>query len=162
MSWSLIVLIVVIVSLMLGPVLMLKPRPAQVRREALRLRARELGLGFGLRVPPALRTDVESPVAMPCYFIAPRNLGAEVPAWGLVKTSYSHEANFWQEWDWVDEKRPNPQLQGILLDIVKVLPGGVKAITSGSGGPSIFWDERDDNEFLQRALLILRQIQQLD
>lgn len=160
MHWSFIVLIIVMVSLVLGPVLMLKPRPAQQRREALRLRARELGLGFGLRVPPGLKTDMEPPSAMPCYFIAPKNIGAETVSWGVHKTSYTHEANFYQDWDWLDNHRPSANVQAILRQAIMSFPAGVKAITCGPGGVSLFWDERDGEDFLTQLLQLLTDIQQ--
>ncbi len=159
MSWKLVLLFVVVVSLIVGPVMMLKPRPAQLRRERLRLQARHLGLGFALRVPPALKTDLEPLAPMPCYFLGPQNSAGDNPSWVLRRTSYSHEANFWQEWDWVGESRPSQAQQVLLKGLLAQVPAGALALSSGPGGVSIYWDEREGESSLEPISLLLTQLQ---
>ena len=158
MSWKLVLLFVVVVSLIVGPVMMLKPRPAQLRRERLRLQARHLGLGFALRVPPGLKTDLEALAPMPCYFLSPKNPAGDNPAWILRRTSYSHEANFWQAWDWVGESHASQAQQALLKNQLDQLPAGALALSSGPGGVSIYWDEREGESGLEPINALLTQL----
>ena len=55
--WFFIILILAF-AIVLGPISMLRPNPAQKRKEQLRLHASKQGVRFSIRRLPALKTDI--------------------------------------------------------------------------------------------------------
>lgn len=159
MSISLILIIVVAVALILGPVSMLVPKKGQRQREQLRLKARDAGLRFTLRKLPPLKTDAESPATMPCYYIPPLKQHQPFDEWTLMRTTYSHEGNFYREWDWVNSRAPDEPIQAFLLQQLPLLPESVKAIGYGTAGVCVFWDESNGEAFLDNLVALLKGIQ---
>jgi len=161
MSVPLILLVVVIVSLILGPVMMLKPRPEQQRREQLRLAARAQGLRFSMRSRPRLNTDTEQPGPTPCYFLAPKKEFDAIDAWALVRMPYRHEAHFFQDWDWIHSRQPSEKIKDQLKSQLAELPEGVAAITSGTEGVCVYWNESEGLAWLPRLKALLNDLREL-
>jgi len=151
----LVVILVVVVALIVGPVMMLKPNPAQQKKEQLRLRAHHSGLRFAMRALPKLKTDMDAPTPMPVYYLPPKVLPEDLRDWMLLRTAYAHEGNFYQEWDWHGSDRPDPSTQQSLKDFLPQLPAGVKAIAAGHQGVSVYWDEKNGEEVFPVLLELL-------
>lgn len=155
------VLLTLAVALVVGPVAMLVPKPAQRIKEALRIHAMGQGVRFGMRKPPKLTTAMEEPSPCPMYYLPPMSGGGPVPEWVLVRTDYVHEGNFYEEWDWQGSNRPSLRVQSILLDWLPKLPSTVIAISEGEAGTGIFWSEREGVQMLDLLIALLKAIQSL-
>ncbi len=103
----LIIILIVTVALILGPLAMLKPNPAQKRREDMRMQAHQLGLRFMMHALPKLSTDMEAPTPMPVYYLPPKTLGEDPRDWTLMRTAYEHDGNVYRDWDWQGAGPPN-------------------------------------------------------
>ncbi|ACE86296.1 hypothetical protein [Cellvibrio japonicus] len=135
-------LLVIAIALVVGPMAMLRPNPEQRRREQLRLAARDLGLRFAMRHLPRLKTDLEDSPAIPCYYLPPPESCIPESNWILMRTSYAHEGNFYQEWDWIGDGRPASAVADWLKEQMTTVPVSFKAIASGMAGTSVYWTEK--------------------
>lgn len=162
---KLFLLLLLAVALIVAPMTMLRPKPAQRRREQLRLAARALGLRFSLRSLAPRKTDLEAAQPLPCYFLPPKDTSLVQPEWLLRRMAYVHEGHFYQEWDWQGDARPNVVLMQWLQGQVGSLPMSVSAFGSGPGGTLVCWTEqgekdgRDAEAILAELHLFLRGIQ---
>jgi len=153
-------LILLAMALVIAPLSMLRPTPEQRRREQLRLAARQLGLRFAMRALPQLKTDMDAPRPMPCYFLPPpaANQLTKADEWFLTRTAYAHEGNFYREWDWLGESRPTGELQAWLHQQMASLPEGVRSLSYGPAGISAYWAEKEGQEALEVIHRLLGQI----
>lgn len=156
--WFFVILILAI-SLILGPIAMLKPKPAQKRKEALRHYAASKGLRFTLRKLPKLKTDIEEPGVSPVYYLAPTAQIQVLPTWILVRTQYEHEGNFYRAWDWYNEHRPGQAVSEKLRDYLPQLPDSINVITQGEAGTSLFWSEKEGNDIVDLLVRMLGDLQ---
>jgi hypothetical protein len=157
--WFFIILIVAI-AIVVGPISMLRPNPAQRRKEQLRLHASTLGVRFSMRQLPLLKTDIEQSPPMPVYYIPPKDKSRAIPEWILVRTSYEHEGNFYREWDWQNDARPDATVCDLLKRYLPELPASVPAISQGNLGTCVFWSENEGMETLDQLVKILTDIHQ--
>lgn len=157
--WFFIVLILA-VAMVLGPISMLRPNPAQRRKEQLRLHASKQGLRFSIRRLPALKTDMEQSTSMPVYYLPPPKT-RDLPEWILMRTSYAHEGNFYQEWDWQTDSRPNEAVCDLLKTYLPQLPASVLAISRGALGTCVFWMEKEGMETLDMLIEMLIKLDQM-
>lgn len=155
------VLLVVTIALVLGPISMLRPNPAQKRKEQLRMQASAQGVRFGMRRLPARKTDMEQPPVLPVYFLPPPTTMQSMDDWVLMRTEYEHEGNFYKEWDWQGTARPIPQVSEQLTSILSTLPYSVPAIAQGKSGTCIFWRETEGEEVLIAVIAVLRNLDAL-
>jgi hypothetical protein len=155
------VLLVVTIALVLGPISMLRPNPAQKRKEQLRMQASAQGIRFGMRRLPARKTDMEQPPVLPVYFLPPPTTMQSMDDWVLMRTEYEHEGNFYKEWDWQGNARPIPQVSEQLASILSTLPHSVPAIAQGKSGTCIFWRETEGEEVLIAVIAVLRNLDAL-
>jgi len=135
-------ILIVVIALILGPLVMLKPKPGQKIKEQLRMNARALGLRFTLRSLPKLKTDMEASGVCPVYYLPPSEALASQPEWLLMRTRYEHEANFYKEWDWQTDSVATRDAQALLLGFMPQLPVSVCAISAGPQGVCVFWREQ--------------------
>lgn len=156
--WFFVILILTI-SLILGPIAMLKPKPAQKRKEALRHYATSKGLRFTLRKLPKLKTDVDEPGVGPVYYLAPTAQLQTLPTWILVRTQYEHEGNFYRAWDWYNDHRPNKAVSERLHNYLPQLPDSVNVISQGDAGTSVFWNEKEGNDMVDLLVQMLSELQ---
>jgi hypothetical protein len=156
------VILVIAMALVLGPVSMLRPKPAQKRRENLRLYASQKGVRFTLQRPPRLATDMEQPIPMSVYYLPPVDKAQVEKEWILMRTHYEHEKNFYQEWDWQSPAQPNEQIRQYLKEYLPTLPASVIAITQGKLGTCVFWSEREDKEQLDLLVEMMEKIRSLN
>jgi hypothetical protein len=158
----LILIIIVTMALILGPAAMLMPKPEQRRREQLRLKAHGLGLRFTLRKLPHLKTDMELPHTMACYYLPPLEQKFSTQEWILIRTAYAHEGNFYREWDWVGDFRPAPAVLAFLQQQIPSLPDSIKALGCGPAGITVFWNEQEGEALLDLLVSLLKGIQAAD
>ncbi|RYZ88188.1 MAG: hypothetical protein EOO68_26780, partial [Moraxellaceae bacterium] len=71
MNIEVILLIIVVIGLIAGPVMMLRPNPTQKRKESFRLIARQKDIHFSMRKLPQQAADGEAPPPMAVYFFSP-------------------------------------------------------------------------------------------
>jgi hypothetical protein len=159
--WFFIILIVAC-AMVLGPISMLRPNPAQQRKEQLRLYASKKGLRFSMRRLPALKTDMDQPMAMPVYYLPPQPKATEAQEWILMRTSYAHEGNFYSEWDWQSDARPGDATCTLLKTYLPKLPASVSAISHGGLGICVFWAEKEGIETLDLLIEMLTKLHQTD
>ncbi len=155
------VLLIVAVALVLGPISMLRPNPAQKRKEQLRLQASAQGIRFGMRRLPARKTDMEQPPVLPVYFLPPSPQMQLAEDWVLMRTDYEHESNFYHEWDWQGVVRPTDTVSNALKTLLPELPLSIPAIVQGKSGTCIFWRETEGEEVLMMLIQHLRRLSQL-
>lgn len=156
------IMLIVACALVLGPISMLRPNPAQKRKEQLRLYASKKGLRFSMRRLPALKTDTDQPMATPVYYLPPQSKMPEVPEWILMRTRYAHEGNFYLEWDWQSIVRPKDTICSLLKAYLPHLPESVSAISHGGLGICVFWSENEGIETLDLLVEMIGQLNQLE
>lgn len=158
--WFLLILIVTF-AIVLGPIAMLRPSPEQKRKEQMRMYASKQGVRFGLRKLPALKTDMDQPLAIPVYYLPPAK-NQEVPEWILMRTSYAHESNFYLEWDWQTAVRPSVATCDLLKCYLPQLPVSVPVISHGNLGVCVFWQEKEGVETLNLLIEMLSRLHQIE
>lgn len=156
--WFFIILILAF-AIVLGPISMLRPNPAQKRKEQLRLHASKQGVRFSIRRLPALKTDIEQSASTPVYYLPPPKT-RDNQEWILMRTSYVHEGNFHQEWDWQNNARPNAATCELLKAYLPQLPISVSAISRGALGTCVFWTEKEGTETLDVLIDMLNKLDQ--
>lgn len=155
--WFFIVVIVAL-AMVIGPITMLRPSPAQRRKEQLRLHAASQGLRFSMRRLPQLKTDMDQAPLMPAYYLPPRPKSRATTEWVLMRTSYTHEGNFYQEWDWQGDQRPSGAVIELLKEYLPKLPLSVPAITHENLGTCVFWSEKEGVETLDLLIELLGEL----
>lgn len=159
MSVWLIVFILLAIGMIMGPISMLRPKPAQRRKENLRLQAAQQGVRFGLRKAPRLKTDMEDPEPTPAYYMAPSPKLQTLPTWTLMRTGYEHEGNFYRDWDWNGEYRPDGSVTRVLRECLPRLPESVTLISQGEAGTCVLWSEKEELELLNVLIKLLKDLQ---
>lgn len=151
------IILVVIIGLILGPIMMLRPNPAQKRREHWRTLARARGAHFSMRKLPRQADEMEAPEPLPVYFYAPKNSGVG-ENWLLLRTNYQHEVHLFGWWAWQSEVRPSAAELAVLESQLPLLPASVKALGSGRQGASIYWTETGSELDLIKVLDALEKL----
>ncbi len=154
------ILLIVTFALILGPISMLRPNPAQKRKEQLRMQASAKGIRFGMRRLPERKTDMEQPPVLPVYFLPPSPIMQSTTDWVLMRTDYEHEGNFYKEWDWQSEVHPPHKVIDLLKAALPELPLSVPAIVQGKSGTCVFWRETDGEAMLEVIIQLLRTLDQ--
>lgn len=154
------IIVIVAIALVVGPISMLRPNPTQKRKEGLRLHAASQGVRFSMRRLPELKTDTDQAALMPVYYLAPQAQSRAATVWLLMRTSYAHEGNFYQEWDWHGAQRPSEAVTDLLKKYLPKLPSSVFAITNESLGTCVFWSEKEGEETLDMLIEMLNNLHQ--
>lgn len=157
MSIGLIIVVIVAVALVVGPVMMMRPNPAQKNKENLRSLARVRGVHFSMRNIPQQADEQEKPASVPVYFFPPEKSQLS-PSWMLVRTNYEHEINLLGWWAWQGEPRATNAELAILEAQLQALPESVKAVSSGSGGICVYWGEKGGEPVLQQVFGLLESL----
>lgn len=79
-----------------------------------------------------------------------------------MRTHYVHEGNFYLEWDWQTDVRPNDATTVVLKTYLPQLPASVTAISRGSMGMCVFWSEQEGVETLDLLIKMIRALQHAD
>lgn len=154
MSIALIVILIVTVSLILGPLAMMRPDPVQKNKENLRMLARASGVHYSIRNLPKQADEQNAPEPSPVYF-APPSETQNTPSWMLVRTGYEHEMHFLGWWAWQGETRATDAELAVLKDHLQALPDSVRAISAGGKGVCVYWSEKGGEPVLQQILNLI-------
>src|SRR5690606_25355451 len=101
-----VVLIVAVVAMVVGPLMMMQPTSLQRRQEQLRTRATQLGLRVKITSLPRQTTDIDTPDAIPMYYLPQEQEQRRTQAnWLLLRGAYAHETNFIEQWMWFGSGR---------------------------------------------------------
>lgn len=154
-----IMLAIAIIAMLVGPVMMLQPSSSQRIEEALRARARALGLRVAIMSLPRQATDTDTPSAMPIYCLPHlQQPDAGVTEWLLLRAAYKHAAHFMETWEWHGKGRATEREQLLLQQLLPQLPTSVSAIGVGPQGYCCYWSERGGIETLERLNAILQNL----
>jgi hypothetical protein len=151
--WFVIIMIVV-VAMVVGPIMMMRPSPAQKHTEQLRAAALAQGIGVSVRNLPQQATEIEKPAAVPVYFFPPVNHHLK-DDWFLLRTHYAHDMHFLNWWAWQGEWRATDNEQAVLREYLPLLPESVRGISLGSKGVCIYWQEQGGLVALQQIIKLL-------
>jgi hypothetical protein len=160
MKWSVVLIIIVTASIVVGPLMMMRPNPAQKRKENLRSFARNKGIHFALRKLPKQADEMESPEPLAVYFLPPIKT-QNTSNWLLMRAHYEHELHFLNSWAWQGAARPSINELDILKECLPSLPQSIKAISSGVDGICVYWDEKGDEVVLQQIIELLARLESL-
>jgi hypothetical protein len=149
-----VIIMVVVVALVVGPVMMMRPSPAQKNKERLRAIAFAKGIRISVRNLPQQATESEKPAPVPVYFFAPtvHHLDDD---WFLLRTSHAHDLHFLGWWEWHDKLRATEDEQAVLKQYLPLLPESVRAVSMGSKGVCVYWQEQGGDEVLQKVIRLL-------
>ncbi|MDO3386397.1 hypothetical protein QWI17_11160 [Gilvimarinus sp. SDUM040013] len=136
MNYIVVIILLLVVAMVVGPVAMLRPSPAQKKRDALRLRARQLGVAVHLRLPPSAATATEKASHMAAYCIHHKGVGC----WQLVRASFAHEIHL-NEWWQFQAAKPGQAVRNFLSQTIDELPRGVVAVTAQGQEVAVYWKE---------------------
>ena len=147
MSWLPIIICLAALALILGPVMLMQPTPAQRREASLRKEAANQGLRVHFQPIPE-GCDFKSRNKQAITYCLPWQHQADIKnQWLLVRKRFAHDLHFADQWDWVQQPSAamEPQLEalrGALGDI----PEFVFAVSSGPQGLCGFWSEQGREE----------------
>lgn len=146
--------ILFIVALVLGPVMWLRPAPADRRSVDLRNRARALGLQVRIcELPRSRRVQArrEAPVLGAAYSMSSHDRVSP----GNRELWLCDPVEGWQG----ERGEPVPPGRREWLDTLTApLPKGVTALEYGTGTASVYWSERGGPESVERIAAVLRQL----
>ena len=150
------VIAVVVILMIVGSVMWLKPSPAQQRQARLRTLARELGIDVRLcSLPQCRRARVreERPEQGVVYRLPIFDpAAASVPHYLLCR----EEAT--APWSVEIDAVLPPALQALVDRVCTGLPADVVALELGPAGPAAYWRERGDEDVLRRLYRALEDL----
>lgn len=140
---------IVVILMIVGSVLWLKPSPAQQRQARLRLLARQLGMDVRLcSLPQCRRARVreERPEQGVVYRLPIFDpAAADVPHYLLCRDSAQ------APWSAEIDAPLQPPLQALVDRVCAGLPADAVALELGPAGPAVYWRERGDEDVLRRV-----------
>jgi hypothetical protein len=160
MSITLIIILIVTVSLILGPLAMMRPDSVQKNKENLRMLARASGVHYSIRNLPKQADEQEAPDPSPVYFAPPAETQNSA-SWMLVRTGYEHEVNFLGWWTWQGEIRATDAELAVLKNHLQALPDSVRAISAGGKGVCVYWGEKGGEPVLQQILNLISALKEV-
>ena len=143
MNAIVLIVIALVVAMVVGPVAMLRPSPAQKRRERLRMKARELGLFVHFRKAPKLLGEPDRFTQIAAYgLLCKSNM-----SWQLVRTAYAHELHINEWWQFCGVEAPQNSIE-VLQRALPLLPEGVIGVSCQPNELAIYWREKGDEKDL--------------
>jgi hypothetical protein len=140
---------IVVILMIVGSILWLKPSPAQQRQARLRLLARQLGIDVRLcSLPQCRRARVreERPEQGVVYRLPIFDpAAADVPHYLLCRD------NAQAPWSAEIDAALAPPLQALVDRVCAGLPADAVALELGPAGPAVYWRERGDEDVLRRV-----------
>lgn len=136
MSGFVVILIILVLAMMIGPVLMMKPSPRDRRIAQLRAHATNMGLRVSLQ---RLEQDTFAVYELP--WAREDNTKLVGVDWMLERRTYAHEIHFADWWQWRGQGRPPAAVLPLLQTKMTVLPEGVPAVEATRLGLRCYWSE---------------------
>ena len=147
MSLMTILILLGVVSLVLGPIMMMQPSPAQRRMASLREAALKNGLRVHMQpVPTSVKLDYYLDMAA-MYCLPWTEQKHTRSSWLLTQRSYTHELHFDGVWEWQGEER-ELNVKALKCALAKV-PNKVFAVARGPQGLCCYWSEFGKEEDVQ-------------
>ncbi|HEY8569427.1 hypothetical protein [Microbulbifer sp.] len=137
-SWLPIVVIIFAITLVVGPVMWLKPSSRDKKLAELRQRAASAGLK--VQIQPLPESQGAGTAAV--YFSQWRNPRRLQSGWGLELQRMSHELNFDGVWDWRKKREAPEAAKPSLKELISLLPADATAIFANDAGLGVQWRER--------------------
>lgn len=159
MIWF-VVITVMVIALIVGPIMMLRPNPAQKNKENMRSIASASGIRFTIKKLPKQAAEIENPEPVPVYFFAPSDTQISND-WLLLRATYPHEVLYLRGWEWQGEARATTAEQEVLKKHLPDLPEGVRAVSAGSQGVCVYWNEKGGEPVLEKVITLLQALKQL-
>ncbi len=136
MTWILWLVMGLVLCMLLGPILFLKPSPRQLQLAQLRARAPKLGLKVHMA---QLAGEERAVYQLPWPAGKERYAG---PEWCLERKAYKHEIHIGQYWYWVESSVPESAVIRVLTAQVPNLPDSINGVAADRNGLSCYWNER--------------------
>lgn len=136
MSWTLWLVMGLVLCMLLGPILFLKPSPRQQRLAQLRARAPKLGLKIHMT---QLGGEERAVYQLPWPAGKERYAG---PDWCLERKAYIHDIHICQYWYWVESSAPESAVIHVLTAQLPHLPDSINGVAADRKGLSCYWNER--------------------
>lgn len=168
--WIPVIIIVLAMALAVGPVMWLKPTAREKRMAACRSRAAELGMRVSM-VSVARLGNVSESVGeqgmLACYGLPwDKSVPAEealleedAPDWCLLRTRFSHGANFAGDWDW--QSGSSEPAWPALRDFVSALGEEYVLCRCSHQGLSLGWLEKGGVEQVDLLNRLLQQLKDI-
>jgi hypothetical protein len=157
MNIGLIVLGVVTVSLVVGPMMMLRPNLAQQGRERLRSLALARGVHISRRNLPQQADQIEKPEPISVYFCAPSKT-QYAQNWLLLRTHYQHDLHVLGWWSWQTQEQASGVELALLQQYLPLLPDSIRAVGGGDQGAAVYWTEVGGEGVLEQVIQLLEQL----
>jgi hypothetical protein len=158
MSWTLILILILVVAMLVGPIAMLRPTRRQRQLAELRQEAARMGLRVELQ-----SLGGRSLAAYERRW--PLTGGEKNPVkrgWALDRQTYEHDIHFHGLWHWRDENRAPVELHEALHQALAELPGTVQSVEATPVGLRCVWGESGGKAEIQAiADWLDRQIKRL-
>ena len=151
---------VIVIALIVGPMMMMRPDPVQKNKENLRSIAFTKGIRFSVKNLPQQPSEIEKPAPIPVYFFAPIK-DHQSDDWLLMRTSYEHEIHFLGSWEWQGKVRATDAEQNVLKKYLPSLPDTVRAVSVGSQGVCVYWYEKGGEAVLEQVIGLLQDLKNL-
>lgn len=144
MPLTTILILLGVLSLALGPIMLMQPTQAQRRLARLREVAVTAGLRVHLQTLPKTAVGGDR-VGMAGVYCLPWQEQRHTRAtWLLTKRSYAHELNFEGLWEWQDDGRED--CSDRLKTALETVPAKVLALGRGPQGLCCYWSEVGNEE----------------
>ena len=155
MLWG-IICTVLVVSMMVGPIMLMKPSLSQKRLAAKRQKAIEKGFRVHMApTPEGVKIDaIPRYISMYCWPLEKKH--KQDDSWLLIKKNYTHEIHAAGCWDWSQEPSQSPAIDKI-LNTLSELPNSVVAIEKNHQGVCCYWEEKGDEQQLENLLNWIKQ-----
>lgn len=146
------IMIAIVIAMVVGPVMMLRPTPGMNLLANMRTHASKLGMN--VRIPP--RHEDGSPPKGAIYSLpvseALRKRG-DMEAWVLVKHSMTHEIHFFEQWDWQGKGRLAEKAQKSFALWVQTLPSeSISQVECNVAGVGVLWNEKARGRTAEEAV----------
>jgi hypothetical protein len=136
--WTVLV-IVVTISLVVGPVAMLRPSKRDGRLADLRQMAAQKGIR--VRLASLMLSSGEKPLAI--YSLSLPKSDIPYAQWLLVQQSFEHALHFWNLWDWHDKAAIAPLcLHPQLKQQIQQLDASILGIEVTPHSVGVYWLEK--------------------
>ncbi|GAA5317228.1 MAG: hypothetical protein AseanaTS_24320 [Candidatus Pelagadaptatus aseana] len=143
MGWLPIIICLAALALILGPIMLMQPTPAQRRETRLRNAALKRGLRVHYQPIPKGSDHNSGSRKQAVTYCLPWHEQDDIRnVWVLIKKSFVHDLHVFGDWDWLQS--PSHMPEGFVTELeqgVNCLPGNVYALCSGPQGLCCFWNE---------------------
>lgn len=151
-SWIPLIFIVLAVTLVIGPVMWLRPSKRQVALAKLRQKAASDGLSVRMAAIP----ESEGSGTAAVYYLPWQKSSGLSLGWGLERRSISHDLHFSGQWDWQGSTRPPQSAQPYIKEAIADMPEGYLALFANPAGLGIQWRETGGDVAYSKLLSLLR------